>query len=101
MIEMTTGKGLSIVRLACDVCHEPITDVGMAMVRWRRETEDYTTDLVYCHKGKCDKTLNRQHEDDPWWELRHFLARLVFNCGMRCEDIIRAMDDVEELQKLG
>jgi hypothetical protein len=103
MIELDkqdTGRKAPIV--SCDICQEPITNAAMAMVRWRRsdDTNETITDLMYCHKGKCDEKLSVERRSDPWLELEHFLMRLLLNSGMTVDRMNKAITGVEEWQRI-
>ena len=42
-----------------------------------------------------------ERHNDPWWELEHFLARLVVNAGLDGERLRDAIGDVKgTLQEL-
>lgn len=85
MIELVKDhQGYRVLVLTCDVCHEPIRQAELAMVRWRRsdgEGNAPITNLEYCHKGRCDESIPAR-QDHPWMEPQHFLARFVLNTGM-------------------
>ena len=105
MIELVKDhQGYRVLVITCDVCHEPIRQAELAMVRWRRsdgEGKAPVTNLEYCHKGQCDQSI-RDWRDDPWMELEHFLARLILNTGMDLKHFHDAVADVGGvLQTLG
>jgi len=105
MIQLVYDEGRTAVVLVCDVCHQPIRNASMAMMRWpRKEDDDHDnpiTTLQYCHKGECDRAMPPERHNDPWWELEHFLARLVVNAGLDGERLRDAIGDVKgTLQEL-
>jgi hypothetical protein len=71
------------VKIYCDVCGEPITDGGLALVRWhRKEAVTYevpSSEVTVCHKGACDKFLDIKVSDDPWMELTRVLDELLLD----------------------
>jgi hypothetical protein len=78
--------------ISCDVCGHLITNAAMAMVRWRRpeSNTEAITQLEFCHKGECDRD---DKVDYPWWELRHFLGRLIVGVGMNPVGIVHAIEE--------
>lgn len=96
MVEISREKNRDTVRIVCDVCKKRITDAEMAMVRWRRtsKSDANITNLTFCHKGSCDDAASKLRADDPWFELTHFLARLIFNSGMGIDSIEKAMKSI-------
>jgi hypothetical protein len=102
MIQLVNNEGRTAVVLTCDVCQKPIRDAALAMVRWRREDDNaedsVIRDLTFCHKGECDGAMPGDRRGDPWWELRHFLARLLAAAGTTPGKLKTAMYDVGALR---
>jgi hypothetical protein len=98
MIQLVHKDGVASVVLTCDVCGEPITDAGMAIVRWKRskDLDNIVTDLEFCHKGACDKQIE-EYLRYPCWELRHFLARLVVSTGTPPENIVEVIREASAI----
>lgn len=103
MIQLATVDGRTLAMIMCDACEVQIDDAGMGMVRWSRADDssgNVIEKLTFCHKGKCDEELNAERPDDPWWELSHFLARLLTSTGMDVAAVEGSMADVGGLSKL-
>ena len=102
MIQLRVEEGRTFLEVICDACKESITDADMAMVRFRLSHEDgaHTSELVFCHKNKCDESLDQIRPEDGWWELRHFLFRLATNAGMDIEAFRVTKYETEFLNRL-
>jgi hypothetical protein len=78
MLQLAQKQGRPTVEMLCDVCSLPITNAGMAIVRWRMP-KDYNhpiTELQFCHKRECDEKGGDEQIYSSSFELVHFLARL-------------------------
>jgi hypothetical protein len=84
MLQLAQKQGIATVELLCDICSLPITDAGMAIVRWGtpKDLHNPITGLQFCHKGACDKQGGNEQQYSSSWELGHFIGRLVVATGM-------------------
>ncbi len=57
MAQLRDGD-IAMPQLVCDICMEPVLDVGMAMVVWFRDLEVGDTEMAFVvHKCECDWKL--------------------------------------------
>lgn len=97
MIQLINVKrGFVQATIVCDVCEQPIINASLAMVRWRNDerTQGPISTMLFTHKGTCDQSLS-DRQSDSWWELGHFLARLLASVGMDARSMHVAMSQVD------
>ena len=101
MIEVQKTGHRTVAAIVCDVCREPITNVGMALVKYPAIADgESTATLLFCHKDDCDQRSENGAAGRPWMELNHFLAKLLLSSGMPLAAIADAMRGVEILQSI-
>ena len=82
-LRMVRSKHSSFVaELLCDQCHQPITDIELAMViwidpaGWEAGKPGDTAEARIIHKGRCDTHKGDVDTHSPWLELSAVLERL-------------------------
>ena len=67
----------------CDACNKRIIDVKDAIVIWKTDTNDKSSQLYFLHRGKCDKFISDRLATVTGNEqLDQFLVKLLANLGM-------------------
>lgn len=86
--------------IICDVCSQPITEIGLGMIRYPPEIkEGESLPVTHCHKGDCDHKLTARDGQSNWQELGHYLLDTCHNSGLTQEkmpDIVETWNYLRE-----